>query len=135
MPQLVYVNSSHDRWSWIFGKLHPGFWGAQRLLLQPGQYGAFFDRTWNSGRHAPGVTLTLGFDAPVNVLKLCPHMKPEEGLVGLIVVLEDSERIAHREVWRENEWVEIPLPKPSSEMRVEFMESPSWIALHAVDAS
>ena len=90
--------------------------------------------TWNAGCHAPGVTLALGFDEPVTVLMLCPSMKPAEGVVGLVVVLENGERIAHRALWIESEWVTIDIPTPVHELRIEFVESPSWIALHAVDA-
>ncbi len=132
MPQPVRAIASHNRWDWLFGQSGPC--GANILRMLPSHYDSVLNHTWNSGRHAPGVTLTLTFDAPVTVLKLCPHMKPVEGFVGLIIVLENAERIAHRELWRENQWVEIALPIPTSEMRVEFMESPSWIALHAVDA-
>jgi hypothetical protein len=124
MPQLVRVHASHCRW------FTNGPFSAQLLL--PSHYDSVLNRTWNAGRHAPGVTLTLGFDAPVTALKLCPNMKPAEGFVGLVVVLGNGQRIAHRTMWRESEWVTIAIPTPVSELLIEFMESPSWIALHAV---
>ena len=82
MPQLVRNNG------------HGGPFSAQILLLPPSHYGAVLNHTWNAGCHAPGVTLTLGYDGPVTALKLCPNMKPAEGLVGLVVVLDNGERIA-----------------------------------------
>ena len=135
MPQLVRVHASHCRWAWWFGNGQGGLFSAQLLLLHPSHYDSVLNHTWNAGRHAPGVTLTLGFDAPVTTLRLCPNMKPAEGFVGLVVVLENGQRIAHRSLWRESEWVTITIPAPASELLIEFMESPSWIALHAVDMS
>ena len=135
MARLVRVEASHNRWGHFFGNGQGGPFSAQLLLMHPSQYGAVLNHTWNAGCHAAGVTLTLCYDAPVTVLKLCPSMKPAEGFVGLVVVLENAGRIAHRTLWRESEWVTIEIPTPSSELRIEFMESPSWIALHAVDAS
>jgi hypothetical protein len=131
MRQPIRAVASHNRWGWLFGNGESGPFSASALIMPPS---AFINQTWNSGRHAPGVTLSLTFGAPVTVLRLCPHMKPTEGFVGLIVVCEKGERVAHRSLWREGEWVAIPLSTPASEMRVEFMESPSWIALHAVEA-
>ena len=134
MPRLVRADASHNRWASWFGDGQGGPFSARLLLLPPSHYGAVLNHTWNAGCHAPGVTLTLGYDTPVTALKLCPSMKPTEGFVGLVVVLQNGERIAHRTLWRESEWVTIEIPTPATELRIEFMESPSWIALHAVDA-
>jgi hypothetical protein len=93
-------------------------------------------KTWNAGRFAPSVSLTLVFDKNVNILKLCPNMRPETGRVGLVVKCgseETQERVPHSEIWHEGEWVSIAIPTPASEFHIEFIESPSWIALYAVD--
>jgi hypothetical protein len=133
MSQPILAIASHNRWDWLFGQYGPCC--ANLLLIPPSQYDSVLNHTWNSGRHAPGVTLTLTFDAPMTVLRLCPRMNQADGFVGLIIVFENAERIAHREFWRENQWVEIALPTPASVMSIDFVESPSWIALHAVEAS
>jgi hypothetical protein len=117
----------------LFGKEGSGGpYSATTLLLPRSQN--LLNYTWNAGRHAPGVTLQLVFDTPITVLKLNPQMKPKEGIVG-IVITTCSQKIAHHTIWHDGEWVSIELPSPSSELLIEFMESSSWIALHAVDAS
>ncbi len=139
MPRLEKVVASHTRWNsaWLLGKGMGGPFSANLLLLPPSHYSSVICHTWNSGRHAPGVTLTLTFDAPVVVLRLCPHMIPETGFVGLVITTTPgaggAHRTAHRSVWREGVWVSIALPSAARELRLEFMESPSWIALHAVE--
>ena len=133
MPQLIRAEASHNQWSWFFGQGKDNPCSAARLLIRSSHYDA--SHTWNAGCHAPGVTLWLGFDIPVAMLMLCPNMDPAEGVVGLVVVLENTERIAHRAVWSEGEWVTIRIPTPCRNLHSEFVESPSWIALHAVDAS
>jgi hypothetical protein len=147
LPQLTRAVASHTRWGHLLGSYGSPF-TAQLLLLPPSRFDAVLGRAWNAGRHAPGVVLALEFDAPVTTLRLCPRMVPTEGMVGLVVVvLSDvdeatatttttaAERIAHRELWREGEWVAVALPTPARALRIEFVESPSWIALYAVEGS
>jgi hypothetical protein len=126
-PRLVQAVASATRWQSFLGEEHNPF--SARVLL-PSRLGG----AWNSGRHAP-VSLTLSFDAPVAVLELCPSMLPD-GHVSLVVVpLEDAgERTAHSAVWRDCVWVSIALAAPSRSMRLEFAESPSWVALHGLSA-
>ena len=135
MAQLIRATASHTRWGYFFGiDGSGGPFNASLLLLQPSHYDADINHTWNSGRFAPDVMLRLTFDRPVTILKLCPSMKPAEGRVGLVITA-GSRKTPHYELWQEGEWVAIALPEPSSDLLIEFMESPSWIALHAVDAS
>ncbi len=104
--------------------------------------------TWNAGRHAPRVSLTVVFDEAVRQLRLRPNMNPESGHVGLVITavgppgekgegaapLAGHEKTAHSALWREGEWVSIALlGAPASAFRIEFMESPSWIALYGVE--
>ena len=129
--------ASHTRWSWLFGTAGP--FRAYNLCMSPAQRDDVIGQTWNAGRHPPHVTLTVEFDGPVRLLRLCPHMSPESGHVGLVIaVLSEEEgavveRVPHSALWREGEWVSIALPRAASAFRIEFMESPSWIALHAVE--
>ena len=153
LPQLTRAVASHTRWAHVLGSYGSPF-TAQLLLLPPSRFDAVLGRAWNAGRHAPGVALALEFDTPVTTLRLCPRMAPIEGVVGLVVVvvfassLEEADeeatttttttaaqRIAHRELWRDGEWVAVALPAPARALRIEFVESPSWIALYAVEAS
>jgi hypothetical protein len=153
LPQLTHAVASHTRWAHVLGSYGSPF-TAQLLLLPPSRFDALqLGRAWNAGRHAPDVTLALEFDAPVTTLRMCPRMAPTEGVVGLVVVvfassLEEADdeattttttttalRIAHRELWRDGEWVAVALPAPARALRIEFVESPSWIALYAVEGS
>jgi hypothetical protein len=128
------ATASHTRWARVFGSYGSPF-TAQLLLLPPWRVDLTGGRAWNAGRHAPDVTLWLEFDTPVTTLRLCPRMAPTEGVVGLVVVIEGAERIAHREFWRDDEWVTIALPTGARALRIEFVESPSWISLKAVEGS
>ena len=143
LPELTRAVASHTRWARVFGSAGSPF-TAQLLLQQP----LHFPRTWSAGRHAPDVTLTLEFDSPITTLRLCPRMAPiKEGVVSLVVVLltpsEEDEatataatttaRVAHSELWRDGLWVAVALPAPTRALRIEFVESPSWIALYAVE--
>ena len=94
-------------------------------MLCPLFHDVVWNHTWKAGRRVPGVTLTVarGFDCPSTALKLCPNMNSAYGVVGLVVVVENAERIAHRALLREGEWVTIEPPTGGKEMRIEFMES------------
>ena len=128
------ATASHTRWSWLLGTVGGPF-QAGNLCMSQAQRDAVIGHTWNAGRAPPHVTLTVEFDEPVRLLRLCPHMNPESGHVGLVITVlgGSAERVPHRALWRENEWVSIALPGAASAFRIEFMESPSWIALHAVE--
>ena len=140
MPQLVHARASHTRWGSFFSE-GSGPFGASILLCSQAERDAVITNTWNAGRCAPNVTLTVAFDAPVTSLRLCPNMKPKDGRVGLVVTVLSPQpkwpashaKIAHSELWREGKWVAIALPTPTSALRIEFMESPSWIALYGVE--
>jgi hypothetical protein len=126
LSQPTHAVASHTRWACVFGS-HCSPFTAQLLLLPSWRVDLTGGRAWNAGRHAPGVTLWLEFDAPVTTLRLYPRMAPTEGVVGLVVVIEGAERIAHRAFWRDCEWVAIALPTAARALRIEFVESPSWI--------
>lgn len=121
------ATASSTQWQTFLGTKHNPY--SPRVLVSPSQ-----GWLWNSGRHVP-VTLTLNFDTDVKELALCPSMSPD-GQVSLVAVtLETNARIAHSQVWRDKEWVYITLPVPSKHVRLEFVESPSWVALHTVTAN
>ena len=141
---LTHASASHTRWQWLFGQDSGPFTPAMLKEFGGGGGGSkslwtlLAGEGWNSGQYAP-VTLMLAFSAPISLLKLCPRMRPCGGPVSLVVVLCDEgapekkkERIALCETWEDEEWVSIDLPRPSACIRIEFVSSPSWIALYAV---
>ena len=100
-------------------------------LLEPNPS---LEKRWNSGQHAP-VTLRLEFAAPVRAIEFCPDMKPSEGEVALVIVDADTgRRTAFLGRWQDARWCEVLLPWDAKRVRVEFVSSPSWIALRAVRA-
>lgn len=126
MPFLTQVAASATRWWLLFDKNGP--FSAENLIL-PNDLRFF--KTWSAGRHPP-VSLTLTLDDPATKVLLCPDMKPETGQVGLVIInLERNERVAHSSEWTHGEWVTIDIPS-SKHMRIDFVESPSWIALQGL---
>ena len=129
-PLLTHVEASATRWLLLTQGGHHGPFRAENLLLLPPNNRWF--KTWNAGRHAP-VALTLTLDAPATRVLLCPDMSPSRGRVGLVVVDLDapSRRVAHSSEWTHGQWVTVDVPR-ARRMRIEFVESPSWIALQGL---
>ena len=135
-PLLTHVEASATRWLLLTQGGHHGPFRAENLLLPlPSNNNDnrwFKKKTWNAGRHAP-VALTLTLDAPATRVLLCPDMSPSRGRVGLVVVDLDapSRRVAHSSEWTHGQWVTVDVPR-ARRMRIEFVESPSWIALQGL---
>ena len=133
-PLLTHVEASATRWLLLTQGGHHGPFRAENLLLPlpSNNDNRWFKKTWNAGRHAP-VALTLTLDAPATRVLLCPDMSPSRGRVGLVVVDLDapSRRVAHSSEWTHGQWVTVDVPR-ARRMRIEFVESPSWIALQGV---
>ena len=90
------------------------------------------EKRWNSGRHAP-VTLSMSFAERVRALKFCPDMQQREGEVALVIVdTHTGRRTAFIGQWEDARWCRIALPWATDAVRVEFVSSPSWIALRAL---
>ena len=120
------VRASHTRWGRLYrsaGLVSP--YTANNLLFKDAH------NSWNSGRYAP-VTLMLNFDKAHNIagLTLTPNMEPAEGNVE-ILVLVDTHRIPHASVWQDSVPVVIEFQQPieARSVTIEFLRSPSWIAL------
>ena len=126
MPEIVSVRASSTRWEWGLGpeRLNPF---SALYLAHPNPT---LSPCWNAGRFAP-VTLDLAFSDSVRRIRICPEMVPESGTVGVVVVNERKERVAHCSQWRDGVWVVIDIP-PSRRCRLEFVESPSWIAVRSL---
>lgn len=126
MPSLKRVQASDTRWSLLFDNNSP--FRAENLI-HPDEFLRI--KSWNAGRHAP-VSLTLTLDDTATQISMCPEMSPKMGPVSLVIVtLERNERVAHSSVWTHGEWVTIDIPG-SRHMRIEFVDSPSWIALQGL---
>ena len=133
---LVDAQASHTR-LWLLGAF------AARNVLNADTHNA-----WNAGRHAP-VSLTL-YLAPsalplndtaatsVDHLWLLPNMEPPKGVVDLVIRSPEGGVLgAHSSEWEDRVWVKVEWTYtcPSSVLTLEFVSSPSWIALYAVSLS
>ena len=132
MPLLTHVEASATRWLLL---THGPFRAENLLLLPPNNNNNrwFNKKTWNAGRHAP-VALTLTLDAPATRVLLCPDRSPRRGRVGLVIVDLDqpSRRVAHSSEWTHGQWVTVDDVPRARRLRIEFVESPSWIALQGL---
>ena len=132
-PLLTHVEASATRWLLLTQGGHHGPFCAENLLPLPPNNDRWFKKTWNAGRHAP-VALTLTLDAPATRVLLCPDMSPRRGRVGLVIVDLDqpSRRVAHSSEWTHGQWVTVDDVPRARRLRIEFVESPSWIALQGL---
>lgn len=123
---MAIIRASSTRWEWSLGagKFNPFsalYLADPNPALMP---------CWNAGRFAP-VSLEATSDREVRRVCLCPEMVPPSGMVGVVVVTAE-ERVAHCGLWHDGVWVFIDISPSSGRVRLEFVESPSWIALRAL---
>ena len=122
----VSAKASHTRWGWLYrsvGLTSP--YATHNLLFGDAP------RAWNSGRFAP-VTLSLDFGRKRTMtgLMLTPEMEPLEGHVEVRVLI-NTWQIPHASIWQDAVPVVIEWEQPieARSVTIEFLRSPSWIAL------
>jgi hypothetical protein len=91
------------------------------------------DATWNAGCFAP-VSLTVGWASPrhrIVGLYLLPDMLPREGEVEVQIRSDGRVVCLHKSTWTHQTPVRILFPRVlhTAEIALEFVSSPSWIAL------
>ena len=138
MPRPVKVQASSTLvgWMWPGATGHPGCLSpcCEARLLDADMETHWQKARWNSGRCAP-VTLRMELDEPAAEMELCPQMEyTTSGHVALVIVDETTgQRVAHMSEWSDARWVTLALPNPRTQrLRLEFMASPTWIAVRAV---
>jgi hypothetical protein len=131
MDGLIFphkAKASHTRWGALYrsvGLQSP--YSTDNLLFRDAQ------AAWNSGRFAP-VTLTLDFgrSLPMTGITVTPEMRPQRGLVELVIRVGPT-LVAHSSQWTDGAPVAIEWPDAieARTVTLEFLRSPSWIALRA----
>ena len=127
MATLIHAESSSLS---LFRRLLGGnpHFSASRLQ----ESNPFLSPQWNSGQFAP-VVLNLTLSSPAHSIGFCPDMEPAEGEVALVVIDRVSrQRTGFIGKWTDGCWFDLDLPCACSQISVEFVSSPSWIALRAV---
>ena len=93
--------------------------------------------TWNAGRFAPvSLTIDLGECRKVIGLIIVPDMQPKKGTVSLILRMQgDTAFTAHSSTWIDRKPVSIVWMDPvhTRYITLEFLHSPSWIALRNIE--
>jgi hypothetical protein len=130
-PRLTKVKASSSILDWLFP------YGNDRRTLSSFCEARLLDENpklhsrWCAGRSAP-VTLRLELSEGARKIGFCPETDPGE--VSLVLVDEDTgQRTGYIGPWRDSVWIEMEAPNPASKrLRVEFVTSPSFIALRAL---
>ena len=91
------------------------------------------DSTWNAGCYAP-VSLTVGWTSPrhrIVGLYLLPDMLPPQGEVEVAIRSGGQVVCLHKSTWAHRAPVRILFPRilHTAEIALEFVSSPSWVAL------
>ena len=95
--------------------------------------------TWNAGRFAPvSLTIDLRESREVVGLVLVPDMQPKKGAVSLMLRMrDDTSFTAHCSTWVDRRPVSIVWMDPvdTRSITVDFLHSPSWIALRGIEVA
>ena len=129
--KIAGAKASSTHWALLFGAARSPYRAANVLTADPAQ-------TWNAGRFADvRLTLTLADEGAVVGVRIVPDMRARLlGTVELLVRGDPNDTIlaAHRSLWADRtpvavEWV---APRITRTVTLEFVQSPTWVALRHV---